>query len=320
MAVAFLLPSAAVTPVTRVPVTPVTPFSAVDHARADWAPKASLAFASLAGFGAARAQAARAQAARRAASRRREACLGGVLAAAPQVASAKTKQEAVEKLDTYALSSIAPTEEAPSGWQWVVEGLGLTADAYMNNQKFKGGEPTIVRFLCPPFWSVAKPQIDYNGASGTVQINNYAKGDSATVFVDAEFKGNVADMQVKEAKATLFRALTLKGTSSLQGLKVNKVSEVEGLPNYKLVDFEWTLFTGAGFEIDRDGFAMITQISPGGPLQVFWGGVVSTRYREMKDTLLDVVKSFRAAKVPEGIKIELKKEFKDFDVQFREER
>ena len=41
-------------------------------------------------------------------------------------------------------------------------------DAYMNNQKFKGGEPTIVRFLCPPFWSVAKPQIDYNGASGTV--------------------------------------------------------------------------------------------------------------------------------------------------------
>ena len=57
---------------------------AVDHARADWAPKASLAFASLAGFGAARAQAARAQAARRAASRRREACLGGVLAAAPQ--------------------------------------------------------------------------------------------------------------------------------------------------------------------------------------------------------------------------------------------
>ena len=49
--------------------------------------------------------------------------------------------------------------------------------------------------------------------------------------------------------------------------QVNKVSEVEGLPNYKLVDFEWTLFTGAGFEIDRDGFAMITQISPGGPLQ-----------------------------------------------------
>ena len=27
-------------------------------------------------------------------------------------------------------SSIAPTEEAPSGWQWVVEGLGLTAETW----------------------------------------------------------------------------------------------------------------------------------------------------------------------------------------------
>lgn len=42
---------------------------------------------------------------------------------------------------------------------------------------------------------------------------------------------------------------------------------------------EWTLFTGAGFEIDRDGFAAVTQITPGGPLQILWGGVVSTRYK-----------------------------------------
>lgn len=45
---------------------------------------------------------------------------------------------------------------------------------------------------------------------------------------------------------------------------------------------EWTLFTGAGFEIDRDGFAAVTQITPGGPLQILWGGVVSTRYKALR--------------------------------------
>ena len=53
----------------------------------------------------------------------------------------------------------------------------------MNNQKFLTAEPTIVRFLAPPFWSVATPRVDYNGASGTIQINNYAKGDRFSFFV-----------------------------------------------------------------------------------------------------------------------------------------
>jgi len=236
----------------------------------------------------------------------------------PQVVLAKTKEEAAGELKSYSMAEIVPTEEAPSGWQWVVEGIGLTQDAYMNNQKFLTAEPTIVRFLAPPFWSVATPRVDYNGASGTIQINNYAKGDSATVFIDTEFKGNLQDMKQADFKKSFFRALTLKGSASLQGLSIGKVSDLEGAPNYKLVSFDWTLFTGAGFEIDRDGFAVVTQLTPGGPLQIFWGGVVSTRFKEMKETLLDVIKSFRCAKVPEGIKIEMRKEYKDFNTNFRE--
>ena len=146
------------------------------------------------------------------------------------------------------MAEIVPTEEAPGGWSWVVEGVGLTKDlqqlcflflfflvaldvgpvilindlinvffssgvcsgiifvlgvatacpptfqitqdihcskdlqrtnpqdAFMINQKFMMGDPTIVRFLCPPFWKLEQPRVDYNGASGTVQINNYVKG------------------------------------------------------------------------------------------------------------------------------------------------
>lgn len=35
-------------------------------------------------------------------------------------------QEAATELKSYAMAEIAPTEEAPGGWQWVVEGVGLT--------------------------------------------------------------------------------------------------------------------------------------------------------------------------------------------------
>ena len=59
---------------------------------------------------------------------------------------------------------------------FVPNNLFTPQDAYMNNQKFLTSEPTITRFLAPPFWNVATPRIDYNGASGTIQINNYGKG------------------------------------------------------------------------------------------------------------------------------------------------
>lgn len=37
-------------------------------------------------------------------------------------------QEAAEELKSYAMADIAPAEDAPSGWQWVVEGVGLTQE------------------------------------------------------------------------------------------------------------------------------------------------------------------------------------------------
>lgn len=60
-------------------------------------------------------------------------------------------------------------------------------------------------------------------------------GDSATVFIDTEFKGNLSDMKNADYKKTFYRALTLKGSGSLQGLSIGKVTDLEGAPGYKLV-------------------------------------------------------------------------------------
>lgn len=60
-------------------------------------------------------------------------------------------------------------------------------------------------------------------------------GDSATIFIDTEFKGNLSDMKTADYKKTFYRALTLKGSGSLQGLSIGKVTDLEGAPGYKLV-------------------------------------------------------------------------------------
>ena len=72
-------------------------------------------------------------------------------------------------------------------------------------------------------------------------------GDSATVFIDTEFKGNLNDMKNADYKKTFFRALTLKGTGSLQGLSIGKVTDLEGAPGYKLVAWLHWLYDPANF-------------------------------------------------------------------------
>lgn len=50
--------------------------------------------------------------------------------------------------------------------------------------------PLLVTFSHPVDWVVTYPSIDVNGEDGTIQAGEYAKGDTATLFVYAD-KGNV---------------------------------------------------------------------------------------------------------------------------------
>ena len=56
--------------------------------------------------------------------------------------------------------------------------------------KAKNRFPLLVSFAHPVDWVVTLPSIDVNGEDGTIQAGEYAKGDTATLFVYAD-KGNV---------------------------------------------------------------------------------------------------------------------------------
>jgi len=230
----------------------------------------------------------------------------------PAPASAASLDNAIKTLTTYGLAEIAPAKEPAFGWGVTVEPIGLAPDAYYGRFNL-GGEPQVVLFYSPPLWVVSKPNIDYNGAAGTVGANDYNKGDAATLWVNTEYSGvPLAEFTKKEYKTELLRGLTTKGKGFIEGLKIGKVRD--GAPGYKLVEYDYDVESAAGFTLARSGIAAFAQVGADGKkLQVFWTATVTGRWKNMKEELTTMVDSFRIANVPKGISNASIKEFKTMD-------
>lgn len=161
--------------------------------------------------------------------------------------------------------------------------------------KGKNRDPLLVQFIHPSDWIVTLPSQDTNGEDGTIQAGQYAKGDTATFFLDdTEGKVDKIAEQPKEFfQKELIKAISQKGDNVYQNFKVTKtVPREENGQDYVTVDFRYDLLTGAGFEVERRGVATITSTGKG--VQVLW--CASTRQRYNKSTessLREMAASFR---------------------------
>jgi len=163
--------------------------------------------------------------------------------------------------------------------------------------------PLLITFAHPLTWVVTLPSNDANGEDGTIQAGEYAKGDTATLFVYSE-PGHVNDIttQPKELfEKTLIKAISQKGDNMYQNFKVTKLEPVTTPDNqkYMFVDFKYQLLTGAGFEVDRKGVASIT--SEGNAVEALWSASTAVRYKKTEPTLRDIVATFRC--YSEGIQM-----------------
>lgn len=159
----------------------------------------------------------------------------------------------------------------------------------------KNRDPLLVQFVHPSDWIVTLPSQDTNGEDGTIQAGQYAKGDTATFYLD-ETEGKVAKIaeQPKEFfQKELIKAISQKGDNVYQNFKVTKiVPRDENGQDYMTCDFKYDLLTGAGFEVERRGVASVTSVGKG--VQVLW--CASTRQRYNKGTesaLREMAASFR---------------------------
>jgi hypothetical protein len=151
--------------------------------------------------------------------------------------------------------------------------------------KGKNRFPLLVLMNHPITWVVTLPSIDVNGEDGTIQAGEYAKGDTATLFVyqDEGHVNNIASADKSLFERALIKAISQKGANMYQNFKVTKIVPQQGPEydgqQYVMCDFKYELLTGAGFEVDRRGVAAIT--SEGPAVEVLWAASTRERYAKV---------------------------------------
>lgn len=200
----------------------------------------------------------------------------------PSPAMAYGLGKANDKLSSYGLPGLS---NVPNGWSALAEIYGKGANR----------SPLLVAFGFPLDWVVTLPSQDVNGEDGTIQAGEYAKGDTATFFVVPN-QGKVENIHDKDKgffKSALIAAISQKGSNIYQDFKVTKVEPViTDNVKYMLVNFKYTLLTGAGFEVERTGVASVTSVGDG--VQLLWTASIAARYKNKTEgQLKSIVESFR---------------------------
>jgi len=200
----------------------------------------------------------------------------------PSPAMAYGLGKANDKLASYGLPNLAGV---PNGYSALAEIYGKGANR----------TPLLVAFGFPLDWVVTLPSQDVNGEDGTIQAGEYAKGDTATFYVVPN-EGKVENIHEKDKgffKDALIGAISQKGSNVYQDFKITKVDPVTAdNSKYMIVDFKYTLLTGAGFEVERKGVASVT--SAGDGVQLLWSASIAARYKNKTEgQLRSIVQSFR---------------------------
>ena len=208
---------------------------------------------------------------------------------APQPANAVGGMNKVNaKLKGYGLPTVGK----------VADGMTPILEIY---GKGKNRFPILITFNHPLSWVITLPSNDVNGEDGTIQVGDYAKGDTATLYVYEE-KGHVDTPLSKDmVENVLTKCISQKGDNMYENFKVTKLDSmtVDG-QTYMLADFKYSLLTGAGFVVDRKGVASLT--SEGAAVEALWAASTAIRYKKTEQALRDIVSSFRC--YTQGIKVD----------------
>jgi len=218
----------------------------------------------------------------------------------PYPAMAYGLNKANEKLASYGLPGLSGV---PNGYSALAEIYGRSPNR----------SPLLVAFGFPLDWVVTLPSQDANGEDGTIQAGEYAKGDTATFFVVPN-EGKVENIQGKDTlflKNSLIAAISQKGNNVYQDFKIIKADAVTvDNAKYVMVDFKYTLLTGAGFEVERRGVASIT--SSGNGVQLLWTASIAARYKNKTEgQLRNIANSFRVYSEGLNFSADLKPNFQD---------
>lgn len=213
--------------------------------------------------------------------------IGGASAAlgilgAPRGASAVSADKFNNEMLGY---GVKDTKPCPDGFSPLIEFYG---------KAISGVEPLLVTYNSPDGWLVVRPNIDNNGEDGTISSGDYGKGDTTSFFLGPQLKSGESLEDRATIEKIVFAGLTVKGASQVQGFKMGKPKKLEAdtLQPYYLVDYSYTLLTGAGFEINRKGCGSVTAAGDKNT-QALLGATTDIRWKKTEVSLREAAESFR---------------------------
>jgi hypothetical protein len=211
--------------------------------------------------------------------------LPSILLQSPLPASAAVTgiKKVNSKLSTFGLPGVT---NIPDGYVPILEIYG----------KGKNRSPLLVTFNHPLSWIVTLPSNNVNGEDGTIQVGDYGKGDTATLFVDDSIQSS--ELSRSTIEGGLRKCISQRGANMYQNFKLLNVNDGPGPyidgQSYQIAEFKYQLLTGAGFEVDRKGIASITVSgTKDKTMEIFWAASVDARYKKTSETLRNIVTSFR---------------------------
>eukprot|EP00614_Pseudopedinella_elastica_P027547 CAMPEP_0172644358 /NCGR_PEP_ID=MMETSP1068-20121228/239166_1 /TAXON_ID=35684 /ORGANISM="Pseudopedinella elastica, Strain CCMP716" /LENGTH=273 /DNA_ID=CAMNT_0013458551 /DNA_START=454 /DNA_END=1275 /DNA_ORIENTATION=- len=180
---------------------------------------------------------------------------------------------------------VKDTKPCPDGFNPVIEFYG---------KAISGVDPLLVTFNSPNGWLLVRPNIDNNGEDGTISTGDYGKGDSCSFFLGEPLKSGESLDDRALVEKIVFAGLTTKGASQVQGFKMKAPKKLEAatLQPYYLVEYTYTLLTGAGFEINRRGCGSVTATG-GKNTQALLGASTDIRWKKVEGQLHECAESFR---------------------------
>jgi len=173
-----------------------------------------------------------------------------------------------KKLD---LLGLPPLDKIPDGFRPVLSSVNQDQSLF-------------VQFVSPNLWLIVKPSTNTNGEDGTISAGDYGKGDSAALFVSDLKPGSSKEYYTQLLKA----GLAQKGTENIyQEFKLKKINPTTP----PTVDFSYELVTGAGFIVQRQGVAAVSDV--GGKSQALLAVTTTARFKTLEPKLRTIAASFK---------------------------
>uniref|UniRef100_A0A0G4GU53 PsbP C-terminal domain-containing protein n=1 Tax=Chromera velia CCMP2878 TaxID=1169474 RepID=A0A0G4GU53_9ALVE len=230
-----------------------------------------------------------------------------LLSARPREVQAAGRFDAQNRLLDYAYLPRIVDKNVPRGFSAFVDlydfaPLSERSQSYNPRDK----EPSIIQFVYPSGWTLTRPSVNKNGASGTISVST-GKYETAQIYFTPNPLGPL-DSVVNQPKSFFKQLVATWAAQKAEPIQSVRVAEIREKKDpilaepYIRFSYEFVIITESGYRVPRKGEAAVHVSRSAKTLQCLFASSTDVRYFDVRDTLVEIVDSFRVYQNDQAVK------------------